>query len=85
MPFVINWTRAFEVPAGVRAVAEVRLDQLWHVLNNRTAMGSTSAFRISVDSWTLRYTVDLGTHTIHVEEARIFDAGMDGNGVHQRS
>ena len=79
MPFVIDWTRAFEVPAGVRAVAEVRLDKLWHVLMERTATGETSAFRISVDTWTLQYTVDLDNRTIHVEEARAFDAIVDRN------
>jgi hypothetical protein len=77
MPFVVDWTRVFEVPAGVRAVAEVRLGQLWHVLTDSRATGSTNAFRISVDSWTLQYTVDLGSHTIRVEEARAFDAAMD--------
>jgi hypothetical protein len=79
MPFVIDWTRVFEVPAGVKAVAEVRLGQLWYVLSDSNATGSTSAFRISVDSWTLQYTVDLGNHTIRVVEARAFDAAMDRN------
>jgi hypothetical protein len=77
MPFLIDWTGAFEVPAGVRAVAEVRLGKLWHILSERTVTGSTSPFRISVDSWTLQYTVDLGSHIIRVEEARAFDAAMD--------
>jgi hypothetical protein len=77
MPFVIDWTRVFEVPPAVKALAEVRLGQLWHVLSNSHATGSTSAFRISVDSWTLQYTVDLSNHTIRVEEARAFDAAMN--------
>ena len=73
MRFVYDWTRTFEVPNGVRAVVEDRLGRLWHVLTQRNARGATSAFRISVDRWTLQYTVDLSSHTIRLEEARAFD------------
>jgi hypothetical protein len=79
MPFVIDWTRVFEVPPGVKAVAEVRLGQLWHILKDSNVTGSTNAFRISVDSWTLQYTVDFGNHTIRVEEARAFDTTINRN------
>jgi hypothetical protein len=58
------------LPDEVRRTAESYLRTLWvRVEEIRTGGGTTVDFRLSLEDWTLRYAIDLGTHTVLLREA----------------
>lgn len=70
MGFAIDWHGLLPaVPADVRVVAEVRLAKLWQALAQCAAGGSSStAFRMTVESWSLLYTIDFTTRQIRIRD-----------------
>ena len=71
MGFAIDWhglPRA--VPADVRVVAEVRLGRLWQALSTCASGGSSStAFRMTVETWSILYTIDFPARQIRIRDA----------------
>jgi hypothetical protein len=72
MDLHFRWTSCGEfVPVEVRRAAELRLSRLWSVLGKtRVAGGTTADFRLTLDHWTVRYAIDLDSHTVVLREAR---------------
>jgi hypothetical protein len=35
----------------------------------QTGVGTTADFRLNLDAWTLRYAIDLGSHTVLLRDA----------------
>ena len=71
MGFAIDWYRLLAVvPADVRALAEVRLAKLWQALTHAAAAGSSStAFRMTVETWSIFYTIDFPVRRICIRQA----------------
>ena len=71
MGFAIDWHGLSPaVPADVRVVAEVRLAKLWQALAQCAAGGSSStAFRMTVEGWSILYTIDFPARQIRIRDA----------------
>jgi hypothetical protein len=72
MELHFRWTNCGEfVPDEIRRVAERRLSRLWSALPvKRVAGGTTADFRLTLDHWTVRYAIELDSHTVVLREAR---------------
>ncbi|HJZ87830.1 MAG TPA: hypothetical protein VKN99_21800 [Polyangia bacterium] len=71
MGFAIDWHSLLPmVPAEVRALAEVRLAKLWEALAQAVACESSStAFRMTVEAWSIFYTIDFPARQIRIRQA----------------
>jgi len=67
-----RWPASCEpLPDAMRGAAEAHLNGLWARLPERDLeVGTTADFRLNLDDWTLRYAIDLDSHTVIVREAR---------------
>jgi hypothetical protein len=71
MGFAIDWHGLSPaVPADVRVVAELRLGRLWQALSHTANAGSSStAFRMTVETWSILYTIDFPARQIRIRDA----------------
>ena len=71
MGFAIDWHGLSPaVPAEVRVIAEVRLGRLWQALSHTANAGSSStAFRMTVETWSILYTIDFPARQIRIRDA----------------
>ena len=71
MGFAIDWHGLSPaVPADVRVVAEVRLGRLWQALSHTAnARSSSTAFRMTVETWSILYTIDFPARQIRIRDA----------------
>ena len=71
MGFAIDWHALLaKVPAEVRALAEMRLAKLWEALAHAAACESSStAFRMTVQAWSIFYTIDFPARQIRIRQA----------------
>ena len=71
MPLRFHWPRSCEsLPDDIRRAAEAHLSRLWVLLADRpTEGGRTVDFRLNLENWTLRYAIDLDSHTVLLREA----------------
>ena len=71
MEFAIDWLGLLPaVPAEVRVVAEVRLAKLWQALAQSAAgRASSTAFRMTVEAWSILYTIDFPARQIRIRDA----------------
>ncbi len=71
MGFAIDWHALLGVvPADVRNRAEARLAKLWEALAHAAACeSSSSAFRMTVESWSIFYTIDFPARQIRIRQA----------------
>jgi len=76
MPLHFRWPACGEaLPDEMRGAAELHLNGLWARLPERELEGGTTAdFRLNLEDWTLRYAIDLDSHTVIVREARCVPA-----------
>jgi len=72
MELHFRWTNCGEfLPDEVRRATERHLSRLWSgLLARRLAGGTTADFRLTLDHWTVRYAIDLDSHTVVLREAR---------------
>jgi hypothetical protein len=69
VPLRFRWLPSCgSLPDAVRRAAESHLSGLW-VLVPETGVGTTADFRLNLDDWTVRYAIDLGSHTVVLREA----------------
>jgi hypothetical protein len=70
VPLRFRWLPSCEsLPDQVRRAAESHLSQLWVLVSKmQTGRGTTADFRLNLDDWTVRYAIDLGSHTVVLRE-----------------
>lgn len=73
MGFAVDWHGLLAtVPAEVRGIAEVRLATLWQALAHSAAgRSSSTAFRMTVETWSILYTIDFPARQIRIRDAYI--------------
>jgi hypothetical protein len=71
VPLRFRWSPSCQsLPDEVRRAAELHLSRLWVLISEMpTGGGTTVDFRLNLESWTLRYAIDLGSHTVLLREA----------------
>jgi hypothetical protein len=71
MEFAIDWRGLLTaVPAEVRGIAEIRLAKLWQPLAHCAAgRSSSTAFRMTVETWSILYTIDFPARQIRIRDA----------------
>jgi hypothetical protein len=71
VPHRFRWSPSCQsLPDEIRRAAESHLGRLWILVSEmRTGVGTTVDFRLNLESWTLRYAIDLGSHTVLLREA----------------
>jgi hypothetical protein len=71
VPLRFRWSPSCEsLPDEVRRAAESHLSRLWVLVSEmQTGHGTTADFRLSLDDWTVRYAIDLGSHTVLLRDA----------------
>jgi hypothetical protein len=64
-----RWPASCEaLPDEIRRATESHLSRLWVRLSDNEG-GTTADFRLNLDEWTLRYAIDLASHTVIVRDA----------------
>jgi hypothetical protein len=71
VPLRFRWSPSCQsLPDEVRNAAEAHLSGLWALVPEmQTGGGTTVDFRLNLESWTVRYAIDLGSHTVLLREA----------------
>ena len=68
MPLRFRWPDSCEsLPEEIRSATESHLSRLWVRLSEKKG-GTTADFRLNLDDWTLRYAIDLDSHTVIVRD-----------------
>jgi len=72
VPLRFRWPASSDpLPGEIRGAAEAHLNRLWARLPETDLEGGTTAdFRLNLGEWTMRYAIDLDSHTVIVREAR---------------